>query len=372
MVISRRTVTLCATAASIIGLLACESAVSEVPSNGDADSDTDTDADTDADSDTDTDTDSDTDVDSDADGDGGVIVMDCSDCPAVGGTLDNMLCAFDLCDTDIVIQNEYVDVTPFDAILYSVEDSYQAVERFGSTTNDLAPMLNGSYALMATGPAVGTVHSRACSSTSVPDLWSDDPYMTWDVVEWRLTLTAPEEALGFRFKYVFFSEEYDDYISTEYNDKFYVFLEAASTSGGDTVLINFTSCRDPAIYYDFICEAGDPGCEEGEKYCYVAINSALSDCCWYDGCPDGYSMFVGTDIADTGFECAANPDDDMAQNGSSTGWLQTSWPVDGGETFSLTFHHHDTSDEFYDSEVILDSFEFIKEADQGTIPIEIE
>jgi len=45
-----------------IGLLACEPAVREVPSNGDADSGTDADADTDSDSDADSDTDSDTDT----------------------------------------------------------------------------------------------------------------------------------------------------------------------------------------------------------------------------------------------------------------------------------------------------------------------
>jgi hypothetical protein len=84
-------------------------------------------------------------------------------------------------------------------------------------------------------------------------------------------------------------------------------------------------------------------------------------------CPDGTWT---TDISGTGFECAGSYGEDGNTKGSSTGWLQTSWPIEGGEMFSLTFHIHDTSDQIFDSEVILDSFEFTKDADTGTIPIE--
>jgi hypothetical protein len=349
--------------------LGCEG-VREADTGPDADTDTDTDADTDTDvdSDSDTDTDSDSDSDSGVSGDGGVIEMDCSECPAVGSTLENMICAFDLCDADVVVQNEFVNLVPMSGC--ALEDMYEAVSWFGSATNGLAPKKNDSYALMASGIAMGTLHSGGCTSGSVDDPWSSEGYQTFDAVEWRIAGVAPEEAKGFRFKYVFFSEEYDDYIGTTVNDKFYVLLEAASTNEGAMTLINFTNCREPELYYDFICEAGYPGCVEGEKYCYVAINSALSDCCWYNGCPDGYSSAVGTDITGTGFECGSPVGTDGSNYGSSTGWLQTSWPITGGEMFSLTFHIHDTSDQVWDSEVILDSFEFLKDPDIGTVPIE--
>jgi hypothetical protein len=134
-------------------------------------------------------------------------------------------------------------------------------------------------------------------------------------------------------------------------------------------VINFTDCRDPLNYFDFQCVDGDPGCEPGGLYCYIAINSALSDCCWYNNCPNGYSWDVGTDIGGTGYECSGTTADGSSY-GSSTGWLQTSWPIDGGETFAVTFHVHDTSDGVYDSEVILDAFEFLKDPDQGTVPVE--
>ncbi len=56
--------------------------------------------------------------------------------------------------------------------------------------------------------------------------------------------------------------------------------------------------------------------------------------------------------------------------GSSTGWLQTAWRIEGGETFTITFHLHDTADGHYDSEVILDSFQFLKNVNStGTVEI---
>jgi hypothetical protein len=351
-----------------LGLAACQGVERDDNPNGDAgtDLDTDTDTDTDVDSDSDTDTDSDTDFDAGADA--SVIDMDCTACPSVGPTVENMICALDVCDTDVLVQNEFEALTA--PTTFTVEDAYEAVERFGATTNELAPKKNDSYALMATGLAVGTAHSTQGSYTGIDDPWADEAALTYDGMEWRLAMVAPEGAKAFRFKYVFFSEEYDDFISTQYNDKFYVLLEAGSTNEGAMTLINFTACREPDAYWDFICAPDYPGCEEDEKYCYIAINSAFSDCCWYDGCPDGYSSTVGTDITGTGFECASDMTTDGDLTGSSTGWLQTSWPIEGGEMFSLTFHIHDTGDGVLDSEVLLDAFEFLKDPEIGTIPIE--
>ncbi len=331
-----------------------------------------------------TDADSDMDIDGDSDSDAGPIVMDCSNCPAEGPSLDNMVCAVDLCDTDVVIGNSYDSPGEFDTDTdvfgggCILEDTYEAVARFGNDGNHLEPKLNESYALMASGHAEPSSNDIQCwiNNPMLTDPFSDEecmgePCTIWDVMEWKLTLKAPDNAKSFRFKYVFFSAEYDEYIGLEFNDKFYVVLEAPSTNAEDPTVINFTKCRDPDLKYDFICGPQHKNCIIGEKYCYIAVNSALSECCWYNGCLDG---FAGTDITGTGYECAASEMEEIDSGGyiygSSTGWLQTAWPIDGDEVFTLTFHIHDTSDGLFDSEVIIDAFQFLQTTASGTVVIE--
>jgi hypothetical protein len=165
---------------------------------------------------------------------------------------------------------------------------------------------------------------------------------------------------------VFFSEEYDEYVGSAYNDKFYIFIEAQSTNGGNRTVTNFTECRNPANYKDFVCDGATMDyCDDGQAYCYVAINTALSECCWYKQCPQGKWT---TNIAGTGYVCAANSSNDGMTRGSSTGWLKTEWSVEPDEEFDVIFHVHDTSDHIYDSEVILDKFQFMAEVTPGTHP----
>jgi hypothetical protein len=94
----------------------------------------------------------------------------------------------------------------------------------------------------------------------------------------------------------------------------------------------------------------------------VAINTALSECCWLGGCPDGKAT---TDIGGTGFSCA-DQGGDSDTHGSSTGWLMTEWPIEPGETFKLTFHIHDTGDGVFDSAAILDGLQFVGSVTPGT------
>ena len=149
---------------------------------------------------------------------------------------------------------------------------------------------------------------------------------------------------------------------------------APSTNGGARTVINFTQCR-PDAPPDYTCPADMPACTEGDQLCYVAINSALSECCWYDGCTTAAD---NTDITGTGFECGTEATDYVGDYsygftyGSSTGWLYTEWPVDPGEEFSITFHLHDTADSILDSEVLLDKFVFVGDPDPGTGVVVVE
>ena len=262
--------------------------------------------------------------------------------PCTGKTVEAYLCSMEMCFGSLIESSKFSSPTGDD-----ISSAWQAVNRFGSNNNHLAPFAGDSYALLATGPATGTFHSQDLPGFgSTTDPYSKDGYATHDNVEFTIVMTAPSNALGFSLDYIFFSEEYEEYIGTTFNDKFYIFLTGATTTGGKKEIINFTDCSNPNSYYDFVDGAG-------KKRCYIAINTAFSEPC----------TNPKTNISGTGYECGS-PD---SSHGSSTGWLTTSWPIEGGEKFTITFHIHDTSDGIYDSEVILDNFRFETEPfDPGT------
>jgi hypothetical protein len=258
-------------------------------------------------------------------------------CPGqcTGNTVDAYLCALEMCFGPAIISANFFSPTGD-----NISSAWAAVSHFGNPGNDLAPFGGNSYGLLATGPATGTSHSSDLSGGGgTSDPYSSDGYTTHDNVEFKVVMKAPTNALGFSIDYIFFSEEYEEYIGSSFNDKFYIVLKAPQTTGNQNKVINTTSCSSPNSYYDFI--------ENGEKKCYIAINTAFSEPCGN----------VQTNISGTGYECGP-PD---SAHGSSTGWLVTSHEIKGGEQFELTFHIHDTSDGIFDSEVILDNFHWLSQ-----------
>ncbi|MBM4354273.1 MAG: hypothetical protein FJ109_10840, partial [Deltaproteobacteria bacterium] len=256
-------------------------------------------------------------------------------CPGqcTGHTVDAYLCALEMCFGPAIISAQFSSPTGD-----SIESAWEAVSHFGSGGNDLKPWGGDSYALLASGPCTGTSHSTDLpGGSSIGDPYAKDGYQTFDNVEFKVVLKAPANALGFAIDYIFFSEEYEEYIGTSFNDKFYIFLTAPQTTGGQKVVINSTACSNPNAYYDFI--------DQGQKKCYIAINTAFSEPC----------SNPKTNISGTGYECGP-PD---SAHGSSTGWLTTSWQIKAGEQFELVFHIHDASDGIFDSEVILDNFHWL-------------
>jgi len=281
------------------------------------------------------------DVDNDCDG----LVDEPADCPpgpCTGHSLEAYLCALEMCWEATPVDAEFLSPTGDDITM-----AWEAVSHFGSQENDLAPLAGNSYGLLATGPATGTAHTTDLpGGGSVADPFSNDGYATYDNVEFKVTMAAPPGAQGFAVDYIFMSVEYEEYIGTSFNDKFYMLLTAPETTGGVTEVINAAACSNPSSYWDLIDEAG-------QKKCYIAINTAYSEPC----------SAVDTDITGTGFECGSADN----YHGSSTGWLTTYWPVAPEEEFVLTFHIHDASDGIYDSEVVLDNFRWLYEQfQQGT------
>jgi hypothetical protein len=258
----------------------------------------------------------------------------CPPGPCTGKTMEAYLCSMEMCLGSSLVSSQIYSPTGDET-----SSAWAAVSHFGSDFNDLAPIAGSSYALLATGPAEGTAHSTdLCCGNSAGDPFAKDGYETYDNMEFKAVMKAPVGALGFAIDYIFLSEEYEEWIGSSFNDKFYIILKAPKTTNDQKVVVNSTQCSNPGAYYDII----EPG---GEKKCYIAINTAFSEPC----------NNVQTDISGTGFSCG--PGDEA--HGSSTGWLTTSWPIAEGETFELYLHIHDSSDGIYDSEVVLDNFRFL-------------
>ena len=265
------------------------------------------------------------------------------DCLSIPDPVDRFLCGVDICQEPLIGAASFNNPGGDD-----ITGATDVVSHFGNLSNDLAPFAGESYSLMSTGSTSTTPGLN--QSTTLPggneleDPFASDSLMSYDHVEFKVELTAPPQAVGFAIDYVFMSVEYEEYIGSNFNDKFYIQLNAPSTTSDQEQVINFTDCSDPDTYYDLISPLGEP-------QCYIAINTAFSESC----------ADVITDISGTGFECPPPGVTSTAAHGSSTGWLTTGWPIQAGETFTLTFHIHDTGDQAYDSLVILDNFRFVSE-----------
>jgi len=149
-----------------------------------------------------------------------------------------------------------------------------------------------------------------------------------DLTTAQLTLTAPPWARSFSFDFVYFSGEFPQYVGSQYNDTFYATVRMDSANGGAPTNVSFDgNGRSIEINNNYFQNEYHPCYEYGSGF-------------------------------------------DMQGGGGSTCWLQTSWPVQGGETFTLTFSIHDEGDAVYSSTVLLDHFQWHKhEAVGATDPV---
>jgi len=259
-----------------------------------------------------------------------------------GHSVEAYLCALELCFSEAIVAADFSSPTGD-----NIGSAWEAVSHFGNPDNDLAPWAGESYGLLASGPATGTAHSVDLpGGGSTSDPFAKDGYMTFDNVEFTVTLSAPDGAKGFSVHYIFLSVEYEEYVGSSFNDKFYIILKGPQTTGGEEIVLNYAACKNPGQYFDFE--------KDGEKWCYITINNDFGEPC----------SAVETNISGTGFECGGAD----SKHGSSTGWLVTTHQINGGEEFDLTFHIHDASDGIYDSEVVLDNFQWhYEEVVNGTV-----
>lgn len=198
-----------------------------------------------------------------------------------------------------------------------------ALERLGTSAR-LVPLEGYAYLAIANGPVANTQHegggqlAEQTFQNPVPEYLGEvrsrgDPQPVYDLHQLTLTLVAPAGARSFSFDFNFFSAEYPDYVNQSFNDTFYAILRAPSTNDGRPTNIAFDAA--------------------------------------------GASIEVDNNYFQKPFHPIPNTGTGFDRNGS-TGWLRTSWPIRGGERFTLTWTVHDEGDAVFDSLVLLDNFRF--------------
>ncbi len=188
-----------------------------------------------------------------------------------------------------------------------------------------------------------------------------------DTILLKLRVRVPTNALSFSTMIYFFSSEYPEWVCSPYNDFFVTLVDSAGA--GNPADKNIAIYKDPqdqlfplgvnilkaAAGLFLQCKNGPVGCGQGA----IAGN--------YAGC-NGIQQLVGTGFDllnpapqfpnDLGFCGQSN------QVGGGTGWLKMSGNVEPGEVMELRFVLWDTGDEWYDSVVLLDDFEWSVQASE--------
>lgn len=141
----------------------------------------------------------------------------------------------------------------------------------------------------------------------------------------RLSIRVPTNAQSLSYQFKFISYEYWIYSCTQYNDFYLAMLQSMAPGIPADKNISFDALNNP-----------------------VSVNNGFFDVCVPKGCytcPAGYGELAGTGMADFNY-------------GGATKWLTTEAPVVPGETIQLDFMIFDVSDQFLDSVVLLDNFQW--------------
>lgn len=149
-----------------------------------------------------------------------------------------------------------------------------------------------------------------------------------DDVALEVVLRAPSNATGYSFDFTFYTFEYPEWVCSDYNDQFIALIDPAP-AGSIQGNISFDSQTNP-----------------------VSVNIAHFDVC--PGCAQGTTQLEGTGFG-------------QWNDAGATGWLVTTAPVGGGETFTMRLVIWDTGDQALDSTVLIDNFQWL--ADSGSVSV---
>jgi hypothetical protein len=159
-----------------------------------------------------------------------------------------------------------------------------------------------------------------------------------------LKVKVPANAKGFSFDFDFFSGEWPEWVCTTFNDSFVAWLSSTAFTGkaGD-FNISYDTNSNPINVNNAFFQACSPS-----NATVGCLGNASTD-----KCSLGNGELQGTGFYDPGSNCGQND-----SGGGSTSWLVTKAPVSAGETITLQLIIWDTGDQAYDSNVLLDDWQW--------------
>ncbi len=170
----------------------------------------------------------------------------------------------------------------------------------------------------------------------------------FDDIGLEVTLRAPKDATGYRYRYRFYSFEFPEWVCTQFTDQFVTLADPAPAGA----MIGNLSFQDSLPLSVNVPIDACTSCSPWATNCAMAAQIDVSiDCppapnpC----CPGGNDALEGT-----GFDLWST-----TSGAGATAWLETRAPIVGGEEVTLQFVIWDTSDGTLDSTVVIDDFAWI-------------
>ena len=221
---------------------------------------------------------------------------------------------------------------------------------FADYHGDVVPKRGSCLAVMSSGNADGSNPTGewfdSCESADPDPEGPADDNEICDLAQLRMTLRPPTNAKGFSFDFMFLSAEWPEFLCQFYNDTFYALVTSDAIGGGAQTNVSFDpNLRPITVNVGFF--------EQPREWTTPLYNT-----------PYGAEESFGSGCANPSVEncvlpeyCETATDDDLAYEGSGSGWLTTSGPLaPGDEEIEIIFSIHDESDNSFDSSVIIDNF----------------
>ncbi|MBL8919397.1 MAG: hypothetical protein JNJ54_11085 [Myxococcaceae bacterium] len=179
----------------------------------------------------------------------------------------------------------------------------------------------------------------------------------FDSIMLHLRLRAPATARGFRLLGRFYSLEYPEYVCTLFNDQSVVLTTSRANNPSDLNLLTYTA-RGASWPIGINVASGTPLFQ-------ACDTQAVSPRCWdtsvsAESCKEGSAVLNGTIFG----KAAPN----ACLPGGATALLLTRGNVQPGEEFDLRIAIWDVGDPFFDSFLVVDSFQWLgAEGTPGTV-----